>query len=95
VRAYFDAQFGVPIQIEHVGAVEVLKTMSLVDLKKVGEQWIPKSFDIRNDQTRDKTRFQVTGAALNLEFPPSVFAPARLDQAVPPPAANRIVRIEP
>ncbi len=95
VRAYFDAQFKVPIQIELLGASEVLKTMSLVDLKKVGEQWIPKSFDIRNDVTRDKTRFQVTAAALNLEFPNSVFAPATLDQAVPPPAPDRIVRVEP
>lgn len=95
VRAYFDAQFSAPVQIELGDAQRITKTTSLVDLKKVGEQWIPKSFDVRNELTRDKTRFQVTGVALNLEFPASVFTPAALAQPVPPPATERIVPINP
>ncbi|HVU34148.1 MAG TPA: outer membrane lipoprotein-sorting protein [Opitutaceae bacterium] len=93
VRAYFDAQFSAPVQTELADAQRVLKTTSLLDLKKVGEQWIPKSFDIRNEVTRDKTRFEVTAVALNLRFPPTVFTPTALTQPVAPPAADRIVPI--
>lgn len=94
VRAYFDAQYGAPVQTELLDSSRVIKTTSLVDLKKVGEQWIPKSFDIRNEVSRDKTRFQVTAVALNLTFPNAVFAPAALADEVRPPAADRIVRID-
>lgn len=94
VRAYFDAQFSAPVQTELAGDKKVLKTSALVDLKKVGEQWIPKSFDVRNEVSRDKTRFVVTAVALNLEFPANVFAPATLTDNILAPAADRIVRIE-
>lgn len=102
VRAYFDTQFNAIIQTETLGGNgRLLKTMSLMDLKKVtdpqtkAERYIPKSFDVRNDQTRDKTRFQVTGAALDLELVPAVFEPASLAEPIQSPAAGRIVRIEP
>jgi hypothetical protein len=72
-----------------------VKTTSLVDLKRVGEQWIPKSFDVRNEVSRDKTRFEVTAVALHLEFAPTVFAPASLTEDVRPPAADRLVRVQP
>jgi hypothetical protein len=65
-----------------------------VDLKQVGEQWIPKSFDLRDDVSRDKTRFEVTAVALNLQFAGTVFAPASLTENVRPPAADQIVRLE-
>lgn len=94
VRAYFDAQFSAPVQTEVIGQRGTIKTLSLVDLKKVGEDWIPKSFDIRNDVSRDKTKFLVTGAALRLEFPAKVFEPASLTEPLAPPAADRILRIE-
>jgi hypothetical protein len=93
VRAFLDTQYNALMQIEYLGARGVLKTVSLVDLKKIGEQWIPKSFDVRNDVSRDKTRFLVTGAALNLTLPPAVFAPAALADTVPPPA-DKLVRID-
>jgi hypothetical protein len=93
VRAFFDAQFNAPVQTELADSRQIVKTMSLVDLKKVGEQWVPKSFDVRNELTRDKTRFEVVAVALNLQFPPAVFAPATLAETVSPPSTDRIVRI--
>lgn len=93
VRAFFDAQFNAPVQIELGDLKTTVKTTTLVDLKKVGEQWVPKSFDLRNEVTRDKTRFEVTAVALSLQFPPDVFAPAALAESVNPPSADRIVRI--
>lgn len=93
VRAFFDAQFNAPLQVELANDHEITKTTSLVDLKRVGEQTVPKSFDVRNDATRDKTRFEVTAVALKLEFPSAIFAPAALTEEVRPPAPDRIVRI--
>lgn len=93
VRAYFDAQFDAPIEIQLADADRVVKTTSLIDLKKVGEQWIPKSFDVRDDVTRDKTRFEVTAVALGLRFGAAEFAPASLAHPAPVPQAERIVSV--
>jgi hypothetical protein len=96
VRAYLDTQYNVPVQAELIGPDgKVLRTLSLVDLAKVGDQYIPKSIDLRNEATRDKTRFQVTGAALGLEFSSIVFEPAQLTEPVAPPANAKVVEIAP
>jgi hypothetical protein len=96
VRSYFDAQFNAPVQTELLGANgAVLKTLSLVDLKKVGEQWLPKSLDARDEATRDKTRLLVTGAALNLAFAPDALAPAALARELPAPPAESVAGLGP
>ena len=96
VRAYLDTQFNAPVQTELLDRQgRVLRTLSLVDLKKIGDQYIVKSIDLRNDATRDKTRFQVTAAALGLEFSRVVFEPAHLSEPLQPPEAGRLTRIAP
>ena len=96
VRAYFDTQFNAPVQIELLGREgEVLKTTSLIDLKKVGGQWMVKSIDVRDDTTRNKTRLLFTGAALNLALPAATFLPAALGNVISPPPADRIVPLAP
>ncbi|HTB80313.1 MAG TPA: outer membrane lipoprotein-sorting protein [Opitutaceae bacterium] len=95
VRAYLDSQFTALVQAELVGDHgQLLKTISLLELKRIGEQWIPKTFDVRDEVTRDKTRFVVTGAALGLSLSKDMFAPAQLSEAVKPPDAKRIVPVE-
>jgi hypothetical protein len=95
-RAYLDTQFNALTQTELIGpAGRLVKTFFLVSLKKVGDQYIPKQADYRNEITRDKTRFQVTGAALNLRLPATVFAPAGLAAPLEPPPSALIVRIDP
>lgn len=95
VRVHLDTQFNALVQTELLGeGRRVLKTLSLVDLKKVGEQWIPKTLDIRDERTRNKTRISVTAAALGLEFAPSLFEPAMLGESVPPPTAQ-LERLDP
>lgn len=95
VRVHLDSQFNALVQTELLGENQrVLKTLSLVDLKKIGEQWIPKTLDIRDERTRNKTRVSVTAAALGLELSPALFEPASLAEAVRPPAEERLVRIE-
>lgn len=95
-RAYLDTQFNVPMQTEIIGPDgKVTKTLSLLRLKTVEQQTLPKTVDYRNEVTRDKTRLQITGVALNLQLPESLFQPASLTQAAPAPPSDRIVRIDP
>jgi len=96
VRAYLDTQFNAPVQAELLDLHgRVLRTLSLVELKKVGEQYIAKSIDLRIEATRDKTRFQVTGAALGLEFSGTVFEPAGLADDIRPPEPGQIEHLAP
>ena len=95
-RAYLDTQFNVPMQSEIIGRNgRALKTWSVLSLKTVEKQTLPKAVDYRNETTRDKTRLQITAAALHLQLPDSLFQPSSLAQpgATPPP--DRIVRIDP
>jgi len=94
VRVYLDLEYHAMVQAEQLGAGgQAAKTMTVIDLKKVGEQWIVKSIDVRDEATRNKTRFSVTGAALDLDFSRSLFDPAMLAETVAPPA--QIERIVP
>jgi hypothetical protein len=99
VRVYLDGQYEALVKTEYLGAAgRVTKSMSVLDLKKLdlkerGEQWIVKSIDLRNEATRNKTRFQVTGAALNQDFPPAAFTPAALADKLAAPAG--VTRIDP
>ncbi len=95
-RAYLDTQFNQLLQTELIGAGnKVVKSFAFVSLKRVGDQHIPKQADYRNEITRDKTRLQVTGAALGLTLADDLFAPESLMQPGKIPAAGSIVRIDP
>lgn len=94
VRVQLDTQFNALVQVELLGSGgRVTKTTTLVDLKKVGDQWIVKTIDVRDELTRNKTRFSVTGAALGLEFSPIIFERERLGEIVAPPAPSVITPV--
>ncbi len=93
VRVLIDTQFQALVQAELLGdkgATE--KTITILDLKKVGEQWVPKSFDLRNNLTRGKTRLTVTAAALDLALPAEMFTAGALTATVPPVPSDKIQR---
>lgn len=93
VRIYLDLQFHALMQAVVLDAAEQpLRRMTVLDLKKVEEQWIVKTIDLRDEQTRDKTRLRFTAAALGLELSPPLFTPAMLSERVEPPA--RIERFD-
>ncbi len=95
-RAFLDTQFNALMQTELLGPTRrVVKTFALISLKKVADQYIPKQADYKNEITRDKTRFQVTAAVLNLRLPRTVFEPEALAQSLESPAAELWVRIDP
>ncbi len=96
VRVFLDTQFGALVQSQQIGAEErVLKTLSVLDLKKIDDQWMVKTIDLRDETTRDKTQFIVTGAALGLDFSAMVFDPASLAEPLSPPPADRVRRLAP
>lgn len=96
VRAYLDTQFNALMQAERVGADgRIQTTFALGELKKIDEQWMIKSIDLRNETTRDKTRFQVMAVAMGVELPTGTFEPARLNDEISAPRPERLFRLVP
>lgn len=87
MRVYLDPQYHALVKAEQLGENErVLKSMRVVELKKIGEQWIVKAVELRDEVTRDKTRFVVTGAALGRDFAGGLFDPGNLSSTLAAPA---------
>jgi hypothetical protein len=87
VRVHLDTQFGALVQSELLDERgRVFRSLAVLDLKKVGEQWMVKSIDLRDERSRDKTRFQVTAAALDLDLAGTVFTAAGLPETIARPA---------
>ena len=96
VRAYLDTQYDALVQSEVSGADgRVSKTLSLLELKKVGDRWIPKDLDVRNEATRDKTRLTLTAVAIGAEQAPGLYDPAQLGASFVTPASKTLVRLSP
>jgi hypothetical protein len=93
VRVFIDAEFRALVSAEELGqGGAVLKTITLLDLKKVGDQYLMKAIDVRDNRTRDKTRLSITGAALGLDLPLSVFSPDELTSEPPAIPPGKVVR---
>ncbi|HUL55080.1 MAG TPA: outer membrane lipoprotein-sorting protein [Opitutaceae bacterium] len=96
VRAFLDTQYTALVEVALIGeGNRPLKTLSILDLKKIGDQWIVESLDLRDERTRDKTRFEVTAAALNQQFPAAVFDPAHLAEPAAAPSGADLAAINP
>jgi hypothetical protein len=96
VRAYLDTQYDALVQSEAIGpAGNVSKTLSLLELRKVGDRWIPKDVDVRNETTRDKTRLTLTAVSVGIVPDPSTFDPAQLGSAGTPPPSSGLLRVSP
>ena len=78
VRAYVDTEYSALSQVEWVdpdGAA--LKTITAGSVRKVPgtDRWIVTTLDVRDEQTRDKTRLTIRSAALDLPLARSIFDP--------------------
>ncbi len=86
VRVYLDTQYHAMVKSVQIDQQEQnLKSMTVRDIKKVSGQWMVKKIDLRNEVTRDKTRFQVIRAALNMDFSAQLFTAEALAIDVPAP----------
>jgi len=96
VRAYLDTQYDALVQAEVTGpAGRIARTLSLLELRKVGDRWIPKDFDVRNEATRNKTRLSLTGVCLGVAPDPAAFDPAALGTTLAVPPAANVLRVAP
>lgn len=94
VRMYLDAEFQALFRAESVaGTGEVERVFSVIDFKKVQDEWIVKTIDLRDETSRDKTRFRVNRAALNAALPDSAFEPENLGGELPEVANDRFSRV--
>ncbi len=93
VRIAIDSQYKALVESQQIGTGnKALRTLSLLELKKSRDQWLPRSLDLRDEQSRDKTRFLVTAAATAQSFSRVVFEPSMLGEAVEPPQAPELDR---
>jgi hypothetical protein len=89
-----DTQYDALVQSEISGPDgHIAKTLSLLELRKVGDRWIPKDVDVRNEATRDKTRLSLTAVSVGSAADPAAFDPAQLGSPLAPPPASRILRV--
>jgi len=74
-----DDNYQAPLRVETFSKKGVPnRTYILNSLKKIDGQWIVKSIDCKDRSNRSTTRFEVTAAALNLDFGLMVFSPSGL-----------------
>ncbi|HEY4301427.1 MAG TPA: outer membrane lipoprotein-sorting protein [Candidatus Didemnitutus sp.] len=93
VRVALDTQFHALVQASILGADGgEKKTITVLDLKRIGDQWMVKAIDLRDMDTRDKTRFSVTEGALSLALPPEIFTPDGFSGTDPMPVSGKIER---
>ncbi len=90
VRVYVDDQFHAMVQAELFDVEKVhVKTLSIIDIKKVDGTWIPGAVDSRNEISRNKTRFKVVSASVDVELSPHYFEPEALSETILGKAFNR------
>lgn len=88
VRVYLDPNYHALVQAELLGADgRVLKTMRMVELRKLEEVWVVRAVEIRDEVTRDKTRFVALAGGVKQSFSPVLFEPGRLPDFIKPPAS--------
>jgi len=96
VRAYLDTQYDALEQSEIIGpSGSVSKTLTLLELRKVGDRWIPKDLDVRNESTRNKTRLSLTAVAVGVLPDPRALDPSQLGLPLVPPPPSRVIRMPP
>ena len=94
VRVYLDGQYEALEQSEVIGSGgPVTKTLSLLELRKVGPRWIPKDVDVRTEGTRDKTRLSLTAVAVGVTLDPTTFDPSLLGTPVAPPGGGQLLPV--
>jgi len=84
VDLFLDGEYGALIEAYILGENQKLeKSVKVLNFKKVQDQWIVKTIDLVDNVSKDKTRFDIRRAALNLQFDHSYFKPEKLLEPFP------------
>lgn len=79
VELSLDARFNALLRAEMLDRNgELMRSLRVQSYRLVDEQYIVKTLDLMDEQSRDRTRFQIWRAAVGLELPKAVFDPATL-----------------
>ena len=81
VRLALDDAYDAPLRIEHMdGGILPARIFSLQSFKKVNNRWVVKSIDVKDRDSKSRTRFELQAVAHDLDLPVSAFQPSGLSQ---------------
>lgn len=84
VRIALDGKFNALLEADILNAEgREVTSFRILNVKKVQGQWIPRNIDLVDSATRNKTRFEVTAAALDLALPSGTFSPKGMKKPLP------------
>lgn len=84
VRIFLDAEFNALTGAEILGeGGEVLRSFTIMEIKRVEAEWIVKTIDYRDRVTGDKTRLSIRGATFGLPEDEFRFSPSELERPFP------------
>lgn len=79
VEVAVDSQFDAMLRIQvHSPDGDLARSMNMLNFRRAGERWIVRTMDLIDEESRDKTRFSITGAAFDIPLSASEFTPASL-----------------
>ena len=69
-----DDAYQAPLRVQTLSSSQILvRTLILRSFKKIGDRWIVKEVDCRDNKSGSVTRMSITSAALGIDFDPSFF----------------------
>ena len=78
-----DDAYQAPLRVQTLSTSQILiRTLILRSFKKIGDRWIVKEIDCRDNKLGSVTRMRITSAALGIDFDPSFFSPDGLSRRV-------------
>ena len=74
IRLALDDTYDAPLRVEHFdGGILPSRIVSLQSLKKVDDRWIVKSVDVKERDSKSRTRFEIQAVAHDLDLSPAIF----------------------
>ena len=84
VIVYLDEDFNALIRADYISEEDViLRSIRLLDLKKIDGVWLPKTIDVLDEITRNKTRLIIKEAAVNRDFSDNALSRGEIPDSVP------------
>jgi hypothetical protein len=83
VRLAIDDAYHAPLRIEHMdGEILPSRLFSLQSFKKVEDRWVVKTIDVKERDSKSKTRFELVSAAHGLDFHETTFEKSGLKNPI-------------
>jgi hypothetical protein len=83
IRLAIDDAYNAPLRIEHMdGGILPARVFSLQSFKKLDDHWVVKGIDVKDRDTKSRTRFELKAYAHDLDLSPSVFQVNGLSQSI-------------